>query len=424
MWGPLRGETLRHLPLGILELHSPLVLEGEGLILRGHREGTTLRMAADFRGEAVVLAKGKKIRIEQFSIEGNRQTVTQRLGLPPNDKTFAQFHQGTGILAIKVEDLEIANVTFRQMPAMAIIVNGGMHAKLHHLAIDDSGGLNEKGRNNATGGILIEDGTSDFTVEECTFLRIRGNALWTHSRYTSPRNRNGSFRKNTFEEIGRDAIQIGHATNVKVDGNSGRRIGYPSEIVDAEGGGTPVGIDTAGNVDFSSYTGNHFEEINGKCIDLDGFHHGEVSRNRCFNSKPGTAYPYGHFGIVMNNTNPDMQSVGIQILDNQITGMKFGAIFVIGAGHTIQGNVLKRINTARCSESGAGCTYFGGEPDLLRSGIYFGRRAERAAPARGNTIKDNTISGWKMRERCFGFAPGISRTEQKFASNRCISEEP
>ena len=416
---------MRNLPAGILELHSPLVLEGEGLILRGHPDGTTLRMASDFRGEAVVLAKGKNIRIEKFSMEGNRQSVVQRLGLPPYDKTFAQFHQSTGILAIKVEDLEIANITFRQMPAMAIIVNGGMQAKLHHLTIEDSGCLNEKGRNNATGGILIEDGVSDFTVEQCTFLRIRGNALWTHSRYTSPRNRNGNFRNNTFEEIGRDAIQIGHATNVKVENNVGKLIGYPAEIVDAEGGGTPVGIDTAGNVDFSGYTGNQFNEINGKCIDLDGFHHGEVSRNRCFNSKPGTAYPYGHFGIVMNNTNPDMQSVGIQILGNQITGMKFGAIFVIGAGHIIQGNILKGLNTAHCSESGtANCTFFAGEPDLLRSGIYFGRRAERVAATRGNTIKDNTISGWKMRERCFGFAPGISRTEQKFASNRCISEEP
>ena len=124
----------------------------------------------------------------------------------------------------------------------------------------------------------------------------------------------------------------------------------------------------------------------------------------------------------MNNTNPDMQSVSIVITGNRIEGMKYGGIFVIGAGHTIRGNTLLRLNTAHCSESGAGCTYFAGEPDLLRTGIYFGRRAERAAATRGNRIEDNTITGWKMNERCLGFAPGVLRSAQQIGRNHCVSE--
>lgn len=421
--GSIFAESLRELPKGILELHSPMVVDGFNITLRGHKDGTTIHLAADFQGKAAILVKGKKIRLEHFTIEGNRQFFNRRSGLPPSDKTFAEFHDRNGILADTVEELEIIHVTLQRIPAMAVIVRGGNRILLHHLHVENSGGLNDKNRNNATGGILIEDGASNFTVESCSFLRIRGNALWTHSRYKSPRNRDGVFRNNQFQEIGRDAIQIGHATRVKVDQNSGKSIGYPTEIVDAEGGGTPVAVDTAGNVDLSAYTGNRFEEINGKCIDLDGFHHGEVSRNRCFNSKPGSAYPYGHFGIVMNNTNPDMQSAAIRIVGNEIEGMKFGAMFIIGTGHTIVGNVMRRINTAHCTESGAACTYFDGEPDLLRSGIYFGRHAERPATTRDNKIEDNTISGWKMQERCFGFAPGVSRTDQKMTGNRCISEE-
>ena len=420
--GFLAGETIRELPAGVQELHSPLEVTGDDVVLRGAAGGTTLRFAADFAGQAAVIARGHNLRIERLSIDGSRAQFSQRLGLPPYDKTFASFHALTGVLADGVDGFFMIGVTLRNMPAMAVIVRGGRGIRLTELVVEDSGGLNDKARNNATGGVLLEDGVNDFTVERCTFRRIRGNALWTHSRYTATRNRNGAFVDNSFEEIGRDAIQIGHASNVKVTGNRGARIGYPPDIVDAEGGGTPVGIDTAGNVDFSIYSGNTFEELNGKCIDLDGFHHGEVSKNICRNLKPATEYAFGHFGIVMNNTNPDMQSVAIVITGNRIEGMKYGGIFVIGAGHTITGNTLRHLNTAHCSESGGGCTYFAGEPDLLRTGIYFGRRAERAAATRGNRIDDNTISGWKMGERCFGFAPGVAKNEQRIGRNRCISE--
>ena len=56
--------------------------------------------------------------------------------------------------------------------------------------------------------------------------------------------------------------------------STGRRIGWPYEAVDVENAGTPVAIDTAGNVSNSRYENNRFDEINGKCFDLDGFHDG------------------------------------------------------------------------------------------------------------------------------------------------------
>ena len=423
MWLFLFGLSARQLPPGLMVLHEPMVVSGDGVELTGHPKGTVLRMAPGFKGAAMVLAQGKNIKLSGLSIEGGRSANDPRIGLPPSHLTFAEFHQRTGILADRVDGLEITNVVLRQMPGMAIIVRGGRNARLTRLHLEDNGGLNAKGRNNATGGILFEDGAELFFVDSCVFVRIRGNALWTHSRYKSPRNTSGGFLRNHFEYVGRDAIQIGHANKVSVQQNIGKYIGYPQEIVDAEGGGTPVAIDTAGNVDESDYTANYFEEINGKCIDLDGFHDGVVKVNQCLNRKPASSYPFGHFGIVMNNTNPDMQSSNIQIWKNRIEGMKFGAIFVIGTGHTIHQNTFLHLNTAHCSESGAGCTYFPGEPDLLRSGIYFGRRAERAAVTRGNKIEDNIISGWKMSDRCLGFAPGVDRNEQKAARNRCISEE-
>jgi hypothetical protein len=207
-------------------------------------------------------------------------------------------------------------------------------------------------------------------------------------------------------------VQVGHAVAVTVEGNEGERIGYPREVVDVEGGGTPVGVDTAGNVEGSRYVRNSFRDVNGKCIDLDGFHHGIVAGNRC--------RELAHFGIVMNNTNPDMQSVGIRITDNWIEGAPWGGIFVIGSGHVIAGNVLRGLQRSRCSETGGpGCVFLAAEPEMLRSGIYLGERAERPAVTRGNRIVDNEISGWRMDRACVAQGPNIRRRENTVHGNRC-----
>jgi hypothetical protein len=309
-------------------------------------------------------------------------------------------------------------VTLRNIANFAVIVARSKNVRLEGLRVEDSGSLNAKGRNNTSGGILLEEGTSDFTVRGSRFLRIRGNGVWTHSRYESPRNGPGLIEENYFEEIGRDALQAGHATGVRIERNRGRRIGWPVDIVDVEGGGTPVAIDTAGNVDKSVYAENHFEEINGKCIDLDGFHTGEVARNVCINRGRADDYPFGHFGIVFNNTNPDMQSTRIRITNNVIDGTKYGGIFVIGHGNHIAGNKLSRLNLARCNQT-PGCLYDRAQPDLLRTGIYIGSKAERPAPARDNVITDNVVTGHGMARHCVVTAPDVQRTEQTIARNEC-----
>ena len=101
---------------------------------------------------------------------------------------------------------------------------------------------------------------------------------------------------------------------------------------------------------------------------------GTCSGNRCTNRLTAAEYPFGHFGIVFNNTNPDMQSEAIRVIGNGISGTKFGGIFVIGSGHTIQGNRLLRLNLAACNESHAkfGCIYNAEEPEVLQTGIYLG----------------------------------------------------
>jgi len=119
-----------------------------------------------------------------------------------------------------------------------------------------------------------------------------------------------------------------------------------------------------------------------------------------------------------------MQTKNIRVVGNLIEGPLFGAIFVIGTGNIIEHNRLLDINRAHCNEDAArfGCYYAPGEPDMLRSGIYLGKGAERPAPARGNTIEDNEITGFKMNSRCIALAPGIADDWNIVRNNTCRDE--
>jgi len=419
-----RGTGVVQLPAGTLEIDSPLEIPAgaRGLTITSAPSGTTLRASSTFRGAALLhVNSGVNIRLNGFSIDGNREALAKSSGLPPSDTPFCRFTANNGILAEEVRGLTISEVRMTNVAGFAVLVARSSGVVIEKTVIEDSGSSNPTGRNNTTGGILLEGGTADFQVLGCTLKNVPGNGIWTHSLYTSPRNRDGRIAGNTFDNIGRDAIQIGHATSVRVENNSGRRIGYPFELVDVEGGGIPVAIDTAGDVDKTVYAGNRFEEVNGKCIDLDGFHHGEVRDNTCINRGSADDYPHGHYGIVFNNSNPDMQSEEVVVSGNTIDGAKFGGIFVIGSRNRISGNTLRRLNLAHCNESGAkyGCLYYPEEPDMLRSGIYLGKGAERPAPARENVVESNQVSGFGMNRWCVAAAPGVSLAANRVGQNRC-----
>jgi hypothetical protein len=416
-----------HLAPGVMEVSAAIeVPEGtHDLEIRGDAAGSTLRVADSFQGRAVfVVRSGRNVHFADFLIDGNRAALERPLELPPSNVTFAEFYANNGIVAVDTVSLAVEKVRFREIANYAIIVSGGSGSVIDGVEVRNSGSRNEHSRNNASGGILLENGAANFTVRNCRLENIRGNGIWTHSRYEAPRNQDGRIVGNRFSHLGRDAIQVGHATRIRVEGNSGSHIGFPLEEVDVESGAMPVAIDTAGNTDQSSYVGNKWQEVNGKCIDLDGFHHGEVRGNTCINREAAQAYPSGHFGIVMNNSNPDMESEQIVVEDNEISGMVYGGIYVIGSGHRISGNRLLHLNKAACREGSADprCHFWPEEPALLRSGIYLGSRAERPAVTRDNLIEDNEISGFGMAAGCVAVSPGAEAVANEIRSNHCRDE--
>jgi hypothetical protein len=404
---PLRAEIL--IPQGVHDLE----ITGAG---------TVVRAADGFSGMALFRAEeARRIRLVHLALEGNRAALEQRAGLPPSDVPFVRFTRGNGIVFERCEDVSVSGVRLREIAGFAVLAAASRGVRIERLTVEDSGSRSAEGRNNTTGGVLFEEGTRDFEVTASHFRRILGNAVWTHSRYTSPRNASGLIWNNRFLTVARDAIQVGHATRVRVEGNVIREVGFPPESVDVENLAIPVGIDTAGNVDQSAYIGNRIEEYNGKCLDLDGFHHGEVRRNTCVNRRDVSAYPHGGFAIVMNNTNPDMQSEEVVIERNEIDGVRYGGIFVIGERNRVADNVLRNLNLARCGGAveRADCRWAAGQPDLPRAGIYLGSGAERPAPARDNHIEGNRVSGFGMDQNCVVAAPGVAPQANRIAGNRC-----
>ena len=409
------------LPSGDIVLSSPLTLPAAArdLELRGS-DTTRIVAAADFKGKAlIVVENAKNVTFADFTIDGNRDALAKPLELAPPENAFRVWYENSGILADQVTGVTIERVTFRNVTAFPVLISRSSGVRIQDVTVMDSGSLDARGRNNSTGGVLLEEGTSDFEVRNSTFRNIRGNALWTHSLFTSPQLADGVFDGNKFERIGRDAIQIGHAKRVRVEHNTGREIGFPFDIVDVEHGGTPVAIDTAGNVEGSSYARNQFDEINGKCIDLDGFHDGVVTDNSCVNRGVGADYPHGHFGIVMNNTHPDTHANNVEINGNLIDGAKYGGLFLMGSNNTVANNRFQNLNLALCNESGQGCIYKANEPNMLQAGIYIGAGVARNEAAAGNVVRGNRITGHRMSQRCVLAGPGVALSANTVQNNAC-----
>jgi parallel beta-helix repeat protein len=413
------------LPAGTLVLHRELIVpEGaHNLEIRGNPSGSTLEAAPDFQGRALIYAKGAiDLRLAGFRVEGNRAALRKPLGLPVADTPFARFYPDNGIVIENAARLSIRYVSFRGMANYPLIVGASSGVRIENVHIEDCGSLSTAGFNNASGGILLEEGTRDFEIRQCVIRRVPGNGIWTHAFRYSPRNANGIIEGNTIEDVARDAIQVGHATNITVRGNSGRRIGYPRELVDIAAWAVPVAIDTAGNVDKSVYAGNHFEDVNGKCLDLDGFHDGEIRDNSCISRKPYGEYPYAQFGIVFNNSNPDFEPANVTVAGNTIDGAGYGGLYLLGSNQTIVDNRFIGLNRNGCTNDRTKprCDYSSGDPALLRAGIYLVPGAARPAKTVHNRITGNQVSGVGMREHCIEAAPGVSLAANNIVGNRCL----
>ncbi len=412
------------LPPGETRIDRPLVIPkgARGLKLRGAATGSILVMNPGFQGSAAIKVDGaSEVTLSGFEIRGNRTELKSPWYLPLKEAAFADFYPDNGILIRNTRRIIVRNVRLSAIRAFAVLVSASANVTLDALRISDSGTLNQAGRNNTTGGILIEEGVATFEIVRCVIERITGNGIWTHSYARSPRQSDGWIHANSITTVGRDAIQVGHGTRVRVEDNQGSELGFPVEIVDVESHGVAVALDTAGNVDHSTYARNHFTDVNGQCIDLDGFHDGQVRDNSCVNRKPLEAYPASHYGIVFGNNDPGMEPTGVIVTGNRLEGFAYGGVFLVGSNNRIQNNRLLDLNRAHCGSTPtpARCNYALDQPDLLRSGVYIASNGGRPAAATANIVTGNEISGYGISGHCVAAAPGIELAANTTNPNQC-----
>src|SRR5260370_16118469 len=112
-----RGRFVQLAP-GTVEIHKEMVLE-DGAEVRGAASGSVLRAAADFHGRALIVVRGNHVLLRDFDVDGNRQKLEARLGLPGYDVPFARFTPGNGVMEGGVSHLTILHIRFRDISAIS-----------------------------------------------------------------------------------------------------------------------------------------------------------------------------------------------------------------------------------------------------------------------------------------------------------------
>ncbi|HVY93590.1 MAG TPA: right-handed parallel beta-helix repeat-containing protein [Bryobacteraceae bacterium] len=352
------------LPSGTIEITREITLAPDAHDLEIKGSSTILKASNAFRGRSLLsLAAGKNIKIHDVMLDGNRSAFPQPVPAPQPSAMLSRVVANNGIVAENVTGLEIFRLDAKEFAGFPILIAGGSHARVHDVRLTDSGSLDIAGHNNGTGGLVLEEGASDFEVANAVFGKVRGNGIWIRS--TGATASKGRITANEFEVLARSAIEMGHASDITISGNTGHMIGFPGEEVVVGGTVLPAAIITNGSVERATIQGNTFNEIAGRCMTLDGMSNSEVTTNVCGD------------GL-------------------------FNAMLVRGSANRITGNRFTAINTARRDQ-----------PESLRDGIYL------AGGASGNTVTGNEIGGYGMARYCVGGPQGVMEANT-VKNNACV----
>jgi len=176
------------LPQGTIEISSELTLAPGAHDLEIVGNETRLKAADNFKGRAVlVIENAERIHLHYLEIDGNRGKLAKPLEMAPPENVFRVWYPDNGLLVNKVTGLQTERLTIVNVVNFPILISQSSSVRIWGATIQDSGSRNARGRNNLSGGILIEEGSTKFEVTESAFRGILGNGLWTHSNFRAPR---------------------------------------------------------------------------------------------------------------------------------------------------------------------------------------------------------------------------------------------
>jgi hypothetical protein len=257
------------LPSGVIEISREIALPPDAHDLDIHGSGTTLKASDSFRGRALIsIPAGRNIKIHDLALDGNRDVVGHIAELPPAGVAMSRFVAANGIVAENVTGLEIGPIKATNIAGFAILVSDSHQIQIHHAEVTASGGWNSKRRNSGTGGVAIEERSSDFQINGCLFGVIRGSTITILS------SSKGKIFENEFRTVARDAIVVRQGTGIAITRNHADQIGVPLEEVDSPGA---------------------------LCMRLERFDDGEISNNACAETLMGAVSISGSRNTIREN---------------------------------------------------------------------------------------------------------------------------
>ena len=216
------------LPTGVIEISREITLPADAHDLNITATNTTIKASSTFRGRALlILPAGKNIAIRDLSLDGNRAAFPEPLGPPPPTAMLSRVVANNGIVAEGVQGLEIIALKATQVAGFPILIDGGHNIHIRDAVITDSGTLDPAGHNNGSGGVVLEEGVTDFEIVHALIGKIRGNGIWIRSRNFHCRARR--IADSEFTILARAAIELNHATAITIENNTGHMIGFPGE---------------------------------------------------------------------------------------------------------------------------------------------------------------------------------------------------
>ncbi len=322
---PENGGIVR-LAAGEYLLEAPLQVAREGLTLEGEGEATVLLRAVRVEnGEGLLNVRANGVTLRRFRVDGQVSEPHAIPYLDPSggpsvlrapihgDPMHPELLRNTSITIHRgVQDITVEDLIIERTGGYAILIDaryGGVrYVNFRRLQLRDNqphvfGKPGDIRYGSWTGGIHYQNDGRDLdfarhalvglTIEDSEFRRISGHAIWGHGYGFHTLNEEITVRRNRFIDVGMDGVLIANALRAVVEENQFHRIGYvasapgaaprpawyPGFRPDGADNIPAVGIDTSGLVKDSVYRKNEMLNVNGHCIDLDGFTRGDVLDN-------------------------------------------------------------------------------------------------------------------------------------------------
>ncbi len=179
------------LPQGEVEVSSELTLAPGAHDLEIVGNETRLKAAANFKGRAIlVLENAQRIHLHYLEIDGNRQILAGPLEMAPPENVFRVWYPDNGVLVNNVAGLQIERMHLANVVNFPILVSQSSNVRVWGSTVENSGSKNARGRNNLSGGILFEEGSSNFEVT----ARCSRAAAWPASSNLPERTARASDR--------------------------------------------------------------------------------------------------------------------------------------------------------------------------------------------------------------------------------------